>query len=123
VAQKNAIKNNTMYFLSAVFIDNKKNTEARDKSHIVFDTEKRSAACFTSCNFIQLKYSQDKNGFKFNSIGSGVDPCPEATLGLEENLKSILPKITYYSCKGKDLVFMNNKDTLMIFYEKDITKK
>jgi hypothetical protein len=123
VAQKDGLKHNTIYFLSSIFVENKKNTLAKDKGHIVFDTKRNTAACFTSCNFIQLKYSVNKHDFKFTSIEPAGEPCPDLLISLEEDFKSILPKVTYYSCSGKDLVFMNNKDTLMIFYEKDISKK
>ncbi|MGZ4042704.1 MAG: META domain-containing protein [Bacteroidia bacterium] len=122
-AQAPGIKNNTIYFLSSVFVDKKKNIMAHDKGHIVFDTKTNTAACFTSCNFIQLKFSANKNNFNFTSVTPGKDPCPDPLIGLEEDLKSILPKISSYKCIGKDLVFMNKNDTLLVFYEKEISKK
>ncbi len=112
-----------MYFLSSVFVDHKKNTLVKDKGHIVFDTKLNTAACFTSCNFIHLTYSMNKQAIKFSTVKAEGDPCPDILLGIEEDLKSILPKISYYKCNGRDLVFMNNKDTLMVFYEKEISKK
>lgn len=112
-----------MYFLSSVFINQKKDNQSKDKGHIVFDTRQNTAACFTSCNFIQLKYSVNKEDIKFTSAPPEQEPCPETTAALEKDLRSILPKVTHYKCMGKDLILMNNKDTLAIFYEKDISKK
>lgn len=112
-----------MYFLSSVFVDKKKNASAMDKGHIVFDTKRNAAACFTSCNFIQLKYNLDKSGFRFTSVGPATEPCPEANIELEQSLNNSFSKVTSCTSKGKNLVFMNHKDTLMIFYEKDISKQ
>lgn len=96
---------------------------ALDKGHIVFDTKQNTAACFTSCNFIRLKYSTQKQQLKFTSLTLGSDPCPDPLISLEEDLKSILPKVSSYKCFGKDLILMGDKDTLLVFYEKEISKK
>lgn len=118
-----AIKNNALYFLSSVFVENKKNTLCADKGHIVFDTENNSAACFTSCNFIKLQFSSEKNDLKFTGIIPGKEPCPDPLISLEEDFKNLLPKVTSFKTVGKQLVLMNSRDTLMVFYEKEISKK
>ncbi len=115
--QKQVIKDNTTYYLSSIFIGQQKNILAKDKGHIVFNTTKKSAACFTSCNFIQLKYILKDGTFKFTSIVPDKDPCPDPMVGLENDFKENLPKISGFIVQGKQLVFLNKKDTLMVFYE------
>jgi heat shock protein HslJ len=121
-AQKAAIKNNSIYFLSGIYSGGKKNNLCKDKGHIVFDLKLNTAACFTSCNFIQLKYSMKGNALSFTSVTPDKEPCPDPMLGLEEDFKMNFPKVTNYVFKGKDLVLMDKKDTLMIFYEKPMPK-
>jgi len=115
--QKTAIKDNVTYYLSSITVGKQKNTLAKDKGHIVFNTIKNTAACFTSCNFIQLKYSLKENVIKFTSIIPAKDPCPDPLVGLENDFKENLPKITAYVFKGKQLIFLSKKDTVMVFYE------
>jgi len=117
LAQKPAIKDKTTYYLSAIFIGNQKNTLAKDKGHIVFNTAKKSAACFTSCNFIQLKYSVTNQNLKFTSIIPDKSPCPDPLVGLENDFKENLPKVSSFVVKGKNLILLDKKDTLMIFRE------
>lgn len=121
-AQKVAIKNDDIYFLSSIFVENKKNTLAKDQGHIVFNTKRNTAACFTSCNFIQLNYSIKKQELKFTTINTGTDVCPDPLIGLEEDFKSLLPLVSSYKCIGKDLILFRNTDTLMVFYEKEFSK-
>ena len=115
--QKQAIKDQTLYYLAAIYIGKQKNTLARDRGHIIFNTKTKTASCFTSCNFIQLKYALKGNNFKFTSINPGKDPCPDRTIGLEEDFKENLPKVSNYLLNNRQLILLNKKDTLMIFYE------
>lgn len=117
------IKNNTLYFLSSVFVEKKKNSLCADKGHIVFDNKTNSSVCFTSCNFIRMKYLVKKDQLNFTSIVPDKDACPDPLIGLEQDLKSLLPKVTSYKCVDKQLVFFNKSDTLMVFSEKEIGKK
>ena len=117
LSQKQAIKDQTVYYLSAIYIGHKKNAIAKDKGHIVFNSKTKSASCFTSCNFVQLKYAIKDNNLKFTSINPAKDPCPDALIGLEEDFKENLPKVSSYQVKDRQLILMNKKDTLMIFYE------
>jgi heat shock protein HslJ len=122
-AQKPAIKDNTTYYLSSIFIGAKKNVLAKDKGHIVFNTKQNIAACFTSCNFIHLKYTLKEQNIKFTSITPDKDPCPDPLVGLENDFKENLPKVESFAVKGKNLIFMNKKDTLMIFHELNLNQK
>ncbi len=122
-AQKPAIKDNTTYYLSSIFIGNKKNVLAKDKGHIVFNTKQNIAACFTSCNFIQLKYALKDQTIKFTTITPDKQPCPDPLVGLENDFKENLPKVESYIIIGKNLIFMNKKDTLMIFHELNLNQK
>lgn len=121
-AQKTAIKNNTIYFLSSIFVESKKNSLAKDQGHIVFNTKINTAACFTSCNFIQLNYSIKKQELIFKTINPGTDVCPDPLINLEEDFKSLLSQVSSYKCIGKDLIFFRNTDTLMMFYEREFSK-
>jgi len=112
------IKNDVVYYLSSIFEGGKKNNLCRDKGHIVFNTNKKTAACFTSCSFMQLQFSQKGTAFGFTITGQPKDPCPDMLLGIEEDLKNNLPKVNSYQIKGKDLIFFSNKDTLFVFHEK-----
>lgn len=122
-AQKTAIKDKTTYYLSSVFIGGQKNTKAKEMGHIVFDLAKKSATCFTSCNFIQLKYTQAGANLKFTTIEPGKESCPDRLAGLDADFKENLPKINTFSARGKQIIFLNTKDTLMIFYEAELPKK
>lgn len=70
-----------------------------------------------------MQFLTKKNELKFTNIVPDKEPCPDPLIGLEEDFKSILPKVSSYKTIGKKLILMNNKDTLMVFYEKDISKK
>ena len=122
-AQKPTIKDNVTYYLASVFIGKKKNALCKDKGHIVFNTKLNTAACFTSCNFIQLKYVLNAPSFKFSSIVPDKEPCPDRLIGLESDLKENLPKITDIIFSGKQLIFLNKKDTLVVFYENNSRSK
>ena len=117
IGQTTALKNNVSYNLHSVFIGGKKNTMAKDKATLIFNTKQREAKCFTSCNFIDLKYSAKKNKFKFSSVIPGSVPCPDHLIGLESDLKENFPKITCYQILNNKIYFFNKKDTLLIFYE------
>jgi heat shock protein HslJ len=117
-AQKAAIKDNTIYFLSDIYNSGKKIAQVKDKGHIVFDLKLRTAACFTSCNFIRLKYDLKGTVLSFTSIEPDKEACPESMTVLEESFKTNFPKVTAYQLKGKDLYLMHNKDTLMVFSER-----
>lgn len=122
-AQKACVKDKTTYYLSSIFIGKQKNTLAKDKGHIVFNTTQKSATCFTSCNFIQLKYTMNDKVLKFTEITPDKEPCSDRLIGLESDFKENLPKVTNYALKGKNLIFLNNKDTLMIFHEPEKDQK
>jgi heat shock protein HslJ len=116
-AQKQEIKDKTTYYLSAIFIENKKNQMAKNKGHIVFNASEKIATCFTSCNFIQLKYSQNNQNLKFTTIRPADEPCPDPLVGLESDIKENLPKVSNFSIKGNRLILFSKKDTLMVFVE------
>jgi heat shock protein HslJ len=116
-AQQPAIKDKTLYYLSAIYIGGKKNTMAKDKGHIVFNEKAKTSTCFTSCNFIQMKYIMKDHDLKFTSIVPAKDPCPDALVGLESDFKENLPKVSNYLIKNKQLILLNKKDTLIVFNE------
>ncbi len=116
-AQKPGIKDNATYYLSSIYIGKKKNTLAKDKGHIVFNTKKNTAACFTSCNFIQLQYVLKDHSLKFTSIVPDKQPCPDPLVGLEDNFKENLPKVSDIIITAKQIILLEKKDTLMVFYE------
>ncbi len=122
-SQKPAIKDHTTYYLSSIFIGKQKNKLVKDKGHIVFNTKKNTAACFTSCNFIQLKYQVKDEALKFTSIIPAKDPCPDPLVGLENDFKENLPKVSNFVIQEKKIIFFDKKDTLMIFYEAAPHKK
>jgi heat shock protein HslJ len=122
-SQKTGIKDNTTYYLSSIVIGKQKNKLAKDKGHIVFNAKKNTAACFTSCNFIQLKYELKDHTLKFTSIVPDKDPCPDPLVGLENDFKENLPKVSAYAIQGKKLILLDKKDTLMIFYEMNPNQK
>jgi heat shock protein HslJ len=116
-AQQPVVKDKKVYYLSAIYIGGKKNTMARDKGHIVFNTRAKTSTCFTSCNFIQMKYVMKDHNLKFTSIIPAKDPCPDALVGLESDFKENLPRVSNYLVKDKQLILLDKKDTLMVFYE------
>jgi heat shock protein HslJ len=116
-AQQPAIKDKTVYYLSAIYVGGKQNTMAKDKGHIVFNTNAKTSTCFTSCNFIQMKYDIKDHNLKFTSIVPAKDPCPDALVKLESDFKENLPRVSNYLIKDKQLILLNKKDTLMVFYE------
>jgi heat shock protein HslJ len=117
-AQQEVIKDKATYMLSSIYIGKKKNSLAKDKGHIVFNTKEKTACCFTSCNFIQLKYTQKDKDMKFTSISPGKDPCSDRLIGLESDFKENLPKVSGFTIKNKQLILFDKKDTLMVFNEK-----
>ena len=118
-AQKAAIKDKTTYYLSSIYIGKKKNSMAKDRGHIVFDVKLKTASCFTSCNFIKLKYTSKDSELKFTVTLPAKDPCPDHLIGLEQDMKENIPKVDNYSMSGKKLYMFNKKDTLMVFTEGD----
>ena len=104
-------------------IGKKKNTLAKDKGHIVFDIKKNTATCFTSCNFIQLKFASKDQTFKFTSIVPDKEPCSDRYVGIESDFKENLPKVSNFIILGKQLILLDKKDTLMVFYEANPVKK
>jgi hypothetical protein len=119
-AQKAAIKDNTIYFLSDIYSSGKKIEKVKDKGHIVFDLKQHTAACFTSCNFIRLRFNLKGSDLSFNTIEPDKESCPESMTPLEESFKINFPKVTTCHLKGKDLYLMHQKDTLMVFYERPV---
>jgi heat shock protein HslJ len=117
LAQQVNLKNEKPYNLESIFIGGQKNTISKDKATILFYTKTKTAKCFTSCNFVDLKYSAKKNKFKFTSVKPGDVPCPDHLLGLELDLKENFPKVTDYQLINNKIYFFNKKDTLMVFYE------
>ena len=116
-AQKYPIKDKTTYYLNTIYIGGKKNALVREKGHIVFDLKANEATCFTSCNFIKLKISIKDQNIKFTTLVPAKTPCPDHLLGIEEDIKENLPKVNNYTVKGNQLVFMKDKETLIIFTE------
>ena len=117
VAQQVTIENDVAYNLESIFIGGQKNTIAKDKAALFFDIKKKTAKCYISCNFIELKYSAKKSKFKCKSVLAGPVPCPDHLLGLESDLKENFAKINYYQILNNKIIFFNKKDTLMVFYE------
>jgi hypothetical protein len=117
IAQKALLKNDVAYNLESVFIGGQKNTISKDKAALFFDIKKKTAKCFISCNYIELKYSAKKNKFKCSSVLPGPAPCPDHLIGLESDLKENFAKINQYLILNNRIIFFNKKDTLMIFYE------
>lgn len=103
--------------LSSIFIGGKKNNFVFNKGHIVFNPKDNTSVCFTSCNFIQLKYILKGNQLKFTTITPSAEPCPDPLVGLESDFKENLPKVTSYVLKGKNLILFGGKDTLIVFHE------
>lgn len=117
MAQKATIKNDAAYNLESIFIGGQKNTIAKDKAALFFDVKKKTAKCFISCNYIELKYSAKKKKFKCGSVIGGPVPCPDHLIGLESDLKENFSKINHYQILNNKIIFFNKKDTLMVFYE------
>lgn len=116
-AQSAKIKNEVSYNLEAVFIGGQKNTISKDKATILFYLKNKTAKCFTSCNYIDLKFTSKKNKFKYTSVLPGSIPCPDHLLGLESDLNENFLKVNSYQVLNNKLYFFNKKDTLIIFYE------
>lgn len=117
IAQKANIKNVTSYNLEAVFIGGQKNTLAKDKAILVFDTKKKSAHCSNKCTYLDLRYCLKRNKFKFTSVIPAAAACPDHLIGIESDLKENLPKVDRCLTLEKRIIFFNKKDTLLIFYE------
>jgi heat shock protein HslJ len=114
---KQSIKDKTTYYLTVIYSGGKKNMMVKDKGHIVFDLKAKTASCFTSCNFIKLNFTMKDQAIKFTNIVPAKEPCPDPLIGIEEDLKTNLPKINAYSVMGKQITFMKDKETLIIFTE------
>ena len=91
-----------------------------EKGHIVFDMKQGTASCFTSCNFIQLKLVIKDQTIKFTTITPAKEPCPDHLLGIEEDIKENLPKVNAFTIRGNQLIFMKNKETLIVFTESSL---
>jgi heat shock protein HslJ len=116
-SQISKIKSDKIYTLTAIFIEKQKNTLASNKATFNFNTKYKTAECATDCRLIGLKYKTKKNKLKFSKIIPIGLTCPDHLLGLEEDLKQNLPKVTTFKIINKQLVFFNNTDTLLIFNE------
>jgi len=118
--QKYPIKDKTTYYLTSIYIGGKKNAMVNEKGHIVFDMKQGTASCFTSCNFIQLKFVIKDQTIKFTTITPAKEPCPDHLLGIEEDIKENLPKVNAFTIRGNQLIFMKNKETLIVFTESSL---
>lgn len=107
------------YYLKAIFIGKQKNTLAANKVTININTKNKTAKCYTSCNFIQLTYQSNKKQFKLTSIIPDKQPCPDHLVGLESDLKENFPKVNRLKVINKQIIFFNDKDTLLIFDEQE----
>lgn len=116
-AQKPKIKNDVSYNLEAIFIGGQKNTMAKDKATLTFNTKKKTAACSNKCTHLELRYCLKRKSFKFISVIPAAAACPDHLVGIESDLKENFPKTDRCITSGKQLFFLNKKDTLLIFYE------
>lgn len=116
-SQKAAIKTGISYNLEAVFIGGQKNTLAKDKATLTFDTKKKTASCSNKCTHLELRYCSKRNKFKFTSVIPAAAACPDHLVGIESDLKENFPKANRCVTSGKQIIFLNKKDTLLIFYE------
>lgn len=105
------------YNLKSVFIGGQKNAIPENKSYINLNTKSKSGKCFTSCNFIEFNFKSKKSTFNFIEIKPDKLPCPDNLVGLEEDLKENLNKVNSVKVIKKQLIFLNNSDTLLIFNE------
>ncbi|MBL7921544.1 MAG: META domain-containing protein [Bacteroidia bacterium] len=117
IAQKPNIKTGTSYNLESIFISGQKNTLAKDKATLTFDTKKKTAACSNKCTHLELRYCSKRNKFKFISVIPAAAACPDHLVGIESDLKENLPKVDRCIQDNKRLIFFNKKDTLLVFYE------
>jgi len=117
LAQKPKLKTGTSYNLEAVFIGGQKNTQAKDKATLTFDTKKKTAACSNKCTHLELRYCSKRKKFTFTSVIPAAAACPDHLVGIESDLKENLPKVDRCLQIDKRLIFFNKKDTLLIFYE------
>ncbi len=116
-AQKPKIKTATAYNLEAIFIGGQKNTLAKDKATLTFDTKKKTATCSNNCTHLELRYCSKRNKFRFTSVIPVAAACPDHLVGIESDLKENLPNVDRCIQSNKRLIFFNKKDTLLIFYE------
>jgi hypothetical protein len=116
-AQKPKITNGVSYNLESIFIGGQKNTLAKDKASLVFDTKNKTAQCSNKCTYLDLRYCLKRNKFKFTSVIPAAAACPDHLVGIESDLKENLPKVDRYITIEKRIIFFNKKDTLLIFYE------
>lgn len=111
------LKYQKTYYLEALFIGHQKNTLAQDKAFVSFDTKKRTAKMYSSCNWINTAYQQKRTHFLFTRITPDKLPCPDYLDGLEADLLENLPKVNRLVIKNKKLFFFQGQDTLLIFHE------
>ena len=116
-AQKVNIKNAVPYNLEAIFIGTQKNTLAKDKATLVFNTKSKTAGCSNKCTHLELRYCLKRKKFKFTSVIPAAAACPDHLVGIESDLKENLPKVDRCITLEKRIIFFNKKDTLLIFYE------
>ncbi len=116
-AQKPKIKTGTAYNLETIFIGGQKNSLAKDKATLTFDTKRKTATCSNKCTHLELRYCSKRNKFRFTSVIPAAAACPDHLVGIESDLKENLPKVDRCIQSNKRLIFLNKKDTLLIFYE------
>lgn len=101
------------YSITKIFTNQKANTLVKDKA-IAKMKNKHTFVFETDCGKIFVRFKKVFT-LKLRELTATSEPCSDILMGIYEDIRTSLRKVTNVKSNKQQLVFFHKKDTLMLF--------